>query len=623
MKIIEKVEIKYFRSFADPKVEIDSLKDLNVFSGSNDSGKSNILRALNLFFNNGTTPGVGFNISNDLSKLHLERSNKLVAEKRNSTSKEVRQRDLYVDIKIYFSLPENYGGMLPRKFFVRRRWTATTNGVPNQESNIETRYKIEKGELAPNKKAVLLGQLTQFLHKIEFRYVPAVKDKPFFRHLYKELQGRLLERELSKIKSKSRDLEEVIREETRELFDEFKKSTGLDANFLLLEEDIIDFSKSVEVETDGSVYLTNRGDGIQARFIPDVLNEISKSSKKKIIVWGFEEPECSYETKNIVKLKDNFLNDYSKDKQIFITTHAREFLSLQGDNVSVYRVYKKADMSSQVAFCYSEKGFDKEQIQQSFWGDEKPTKLKKTQLEELFDDLGLIDESRRIVEYEELLKRHDKYFSKLTNEIVELKKPMVLVEDCKKELYMIAWLKLNKIDFDISNYKEQFKSKCPFLIYSAGGRTELVKKINMGKVDEFGNKMVVGVFDFDIAYSNFTGLNNGWWSRVEGRREDALFRKRIDKKNISALVIPVPEMRREYVTRNGKESHLFVEHLFGDEILKKYDHWGLKEIGGGGKVVAIKRKRKLWISAIESPDNEFSNFKLLFDRINQLLEIGN
>jgi len=49
MKIIEKIEIRHFRSFdggvGQTKVEVVDLKDINIFSGANDSGKSNILRA--------------------------------------------------------------------------------------------------------------------------------------------------------------------------------------------------------------------------------------------------------------------------------------------------------------------------------------------------------------------------------------------------------------------------------------------------------------------------------------------------------------------------------------------------------------------------------------------------
>ncbi|WP_185204784.1 AAA family ATPase [Chryseobacterium sp. C3] len=53
MDIISKIEIKHFRLFDggkdQEKVHIEELGDFNIFSGANDSGKSNVLRALNLF----------------------------------------------------------------------------------------------------------------------------------------------------------------------------------------------------------------------------------------------------------------------------------------------------------------------------------------------------------------------------------------------------------------------------------------------------------------------------------------------------------------------------------------------------------------------------------------------
>ena len=57
MNVIEKIEIKNFRSFGNrvkSKFEIHNINSINVISGANDSGKSNILRALNLFFNKNT-----------------------------------------------------------------------------------------------------------------------------------------------------------------------------------------------------------------------------------------------------------------------------------------------------------------------------------------------------------------------------------------------------------------------------------------------------------------------------------------------------------------------------------------------------------------------------------------
>ena len=51
---IEKLILSNFRSFKD-EIEID-FDDLNVFVGKNDIGKSTILEALDIFFNEGKGP---------------------------------------------------------------------------------------------------------------------------------------------------------------------------------------------------------------------------------------------------------------------------------------------------------------------------------------------------------------------------------------------------------------------------------------------------------------------------------------------------------------------------------------------------------------------------------------
>ncbi len=48
MKIIDSITIRYFRSFYT--LNIGQCEDITIVSGRNDVGKSNILKALNLFF---------------------------------------------------------------------------------------------------------------------------------------------------------------------------------------------------------------------------------------------------------------------------------------------------------------------------------------------------------------------------------------------------------------------------------------------------------------------------------------------------------------------------------------------------------------------------------------------
>src|SRR3989338_8514147 len=62
---IKSIKIHNFRKIIEQNIE---LLNFNVFVGLNDSGKSTILKALNLFFNNETEKGHKFNFNEDFSK---------------------------------------------------------------------------------------------------------------------------------------------------------------------------------------------------------------------------------------------------------------------------------------------------------------------------------------------------------------------------------------------------------------------------------------------------------------------------------------------------------------------------------------------------------------------------
>ena len=59
---ISSIRIKNFRSIRN---ELITSKDFNIFVGLNDAGKSNVLKALNLFFTGETDYGKKFSFSND------------------------------------------------------------------------------------------------------------------------------------------------------------------------------------------------------------------------------------------------------------------------------------------------------------------------------------------------------------------------------------------------------------------------------------------------------------------------------------------------------------------------------------------------------------------------------
>lgn len=70
---IKTISIKHFRSITSVNISADKL---NIFVGLNDIGKSNILKALNLFFNGETDYNQGFVFEKDFSKLFPEKNKK-------------------------------------------------------------------------------------------------------------------------------------------------------------------------------------------------------------------------------------------------------------------------------------------------------------------------------------------------------------------------------------------------------------------------------------------------------------------------------------------------------------------------------------------------------------------
>ena len=424
MRIIEKIEIKYFRSFADNPTKIYNLKDINIFSWGNDSGKSNILRALNLFFNDKVDHRNQFNFNNDFSIFQSERiKDKYETKKITEEAESIRKSSPFVEIKIYFSLTDKERGSLPKNFWISRRWTSTKIWVYN--SNIKTEYLHEhqqekelwweKSKKRINKINSLWRLQTLFIKNINFFYVPAIKDSYFFSYLYGILWDHLAEKTNKKLTVSVNALQEDIQAQTKDVFEKFKESTGLDAGFLL-ESNVVDFRRSTEVTTsEGTerVLLRCRGDGIQARLIPDILRELTSKSAKKHTIWGFEEPENSYEYRKSLQLAKEFYDKYSKKVQLFITTHSKEFLSIKDPKntkedkrrVSIYRIIKKWVGESEILF-YDEK------CGEFIDRDRKPLGT----MEKLENDLWIIDHSRIIAELEEkisLLKINKEEYSEL------------------------------------------------------------------------------------------------------------------------------------------------------------------------------------------------------------------
>jgi AAA15 family ATPase/GTPase len=606
MDIIKQIEIKNFRSFGNRKLEsykVLKCQSLNIISGANDSGKSNILRALNLFFNKKTDLTNFFDFQKDFFK------------KIGNDEHEIKEE--LVTIKISFHNPKNSGKnkekksniYLPENFWVSRKWKKTSEFSQYvQDSSIEKDFEIEKGTdfdfflesnesvktLKSNARASLQKQLTDFINSIQFHYVPAIKDSYYFSHLYGELQQTLWKTKISAVETKKDDFEKAIQEETNILMEEFKNS--IDGNgeakiepVFQLPSDLINLFRALVVQT-GNVDLTLRGDGFQAKLIPEILNFISikelsfttKSIKseyksKKYFIWGFEEPENSYEYKNAQILAEKFKNVYSKNAQIFISTHSFNFLSLRGDNIGIYRIWKDVQTNGS-----------------------KITKLK-------IDNQGKIKfESNTLNSDWEMLQEELGFFY-LNEELNNI------YEEKRKQLEFIK-TKADGINKPIiysegHNYKYLLKAKEIFLpnididIKDCGGKNELQKLFKLFFKTNFDRFNIFFVFDCD----------------AQGSFEDCKNSKSI---YLTPYIFPKNPKNKIIEIQSG------IENVFdSDTIEEKQESYlfDITTIDRNGVIESRNRKLRKdnfekYILEERNIDSDFYNFEELFIIVNEKIK---
>ncbi len=596
MKIIEKIEIKSFRSFGNRKKnknQITKINDLNIFSGANDSGKSNILRALNLFFNKKTNLEDFLDFNNDFFTREVPDTEDVKQEQITIRITFWNEKNKHINFKnkTYTRLPES--------FWVSRKWIKSSEfSAFKQGSGIEAAFKAEKKDnwkefydennkdLLPNVRANLSKQLTDFLDSIQYHYIPAIKDKSYFSHLYGELQQTLLKEENSDVIKNKDGFQTAIQTSTEALMDDFQQEVNnsninISAAFEL--PDLVDLFKALNVKT-GKINLQYRGDGIQAKLIPEILNFIAIKEKKltskniiqgekakKYFIWGFEEPENSYEYKNAKLLAEKFKNVFVKNAQIFLTTHSFNFISIENSNVSTYRVWKDDQIDSSVI-----NKIKKNNGKFSFEG--KPNNA-----DRLNEELGVFEINKDLEKlYIEMENKKKKFLQKIEN----IEKPIIYTEG-------------NNTKY-IKRAKKLFAPNLSIEIESLGGKDDIKKFFQRFHDANFSRYKIFFIFDCD-AKSEFIickNLKTNW-----------LLPYIFEKNNEN----DISEIDR------GIEN-LFNAELFENERIL----FDVNEHKRNGTIQSRKRKLKksVFCNFIlnRNTDEDFKNFEDLFNVINDSLK---
>lgn len=469
--LITKVEIDSFRSIRHEQINAGNI---NIYTGLNDVGKSNILKALNLFFNGKTDFEIGYNFENDYSKISLA-----AAQRSNKKKQQIK-------IKIYFNPPVSFKSLKGEEVWVER--------IFDRYGKINENYSHDEAK----KKA----SITRLVNKFQYYYIPALKGPEVLRYILGEVgKSRLIgDQDITdlnnQVNNNIKDLvhilsESAIKNETRfelpvlvrDFWEKLNINTAYD-QFKELDTQINPSKKGTRdilKKEFFQVPLLLRGDGIKSKFIPPMLQWIQKHEPKKYYVWGIDEPENSLEFKKAQEVADLYFSKYGKDSQLFLTSHSLAFIFNEDPNTLTLRCYK------------GELGETKFENFEDLFKNERKI--------ELADEIGALEIQKEVIEAWRL---KDKQIDQLVNEINSLRKPVIYVEGEIDESYLKKTIEIFGISFTAEIKWIGYKNE--------SGKAQFTGKDNLKKVEQFllahnPNHKVVLFYDIDCKKTKRTVEN--------------------------------------------------------------------------------------------------------------------
>lgn len=334
---IKKIEIKNFRSIQSLSIDTNRLA---ILVGKNDTGKSNILRALNLFFKGEVMPGIPFNFERDYNILDIPGKNK-------------QARQVLIRLEIF--LPDSYTEKNGDYVIWEKTWR--TGGLHSNSrigKRLGVRGGVQRDSIDIDK---IRSRANELLDVIEFVYVPAIREGEYFSRLRSDIYSAVAKAAGSKFRRSSTSFENAISNHLKDLTKQISLHLGFQSR-LALPKDLGNIFEKLDFLSDGSdISLDERGDGIKVRHIPLILKFIAEKTKDSQfgkpdchIIWGYEEPENNLEISSCIELADQ-LSGYLSDgiSQMFLTTHSPVIYNLNKGSgveqrpISCHQIYNESD----------------------------------------------------------------------------------------------------------------------------------------------------------------------------------------------------------------------------------------------------------------------------------------
>lgn len=384
--MIKKIHIKKFRSIETMNIDCEHM---TTFVGSNDVGKSNIVRALNLFFNGETDSGVKFNFFRDYNRFAKSSKNKA--------------KEIIIDVT--FELPRSFQRKGFSNYVIwKKRWRE--NGE----------FLVEKNMLfADNQPLPASSKIRKHLQRHFLYYAPAIKDRNFFSDLLGQVYDLLSDTGNNVLHGSGNDFNKGLADNMDSLIKGIYKSLG-EKSTISLPTNLRPIFENIEIINEIGIPLNVRGDGIKIRHIPEIfkflseLNEKSNSSEGSIIsnhIWIFEEPENNLELNLAFEMVEHFkkyISD-SSNCQLFITTHSPIFYDMKINE--------------------NKKHSKRHYITQS----QKFSEIEKINDDDLNNQMGIMPAiAKAVLEIKEKDDLLNKYYDEMQKNSFDFSKPTIFVE---------------------------------------------------------------------------------------------------------------------------------------------------------------------------------------------------
>ncbi len=350
---IKTVKIKNFRTLLDFEIELD--KNYQIIAGANNSGKSNLLRALNIFFNEGYDDISYYNREDDLSYHILKGTGSVTPTYievdlflSDSEIKKINGLDEFIFDNNIIRTRGYYDGGLEGWFY------SHNNG------KFPIQSKLKNGE---NKILNKQHSIHKLFKRIQFIYIPTQYD---ISHKINQLvadeilptmvdsYGNTgLSKKIIDLKDKISEVDkltkEILKEKNLLITENFRNvikdfpeiQAGINIENYALEVSLTGeslaeiLSKRIELNVKDASHsnVNSKGSGIQKLVLITLLEYFSKNIEEKarytnpFIIWAIDEPE-TYMQPKLQKKVGNIFKNISKTHQIIITTHSPKMVDI-------------------------------------------------------------------------------------------------------------------------------------------------------------------------------------------------------------------------------------------------------------------------------------------------------